>query len=197
MPSKYKIALLITPALILLDQVSKSLIRDVMVPGRPITVIAGFLEFRYAENPGIAFSMMQDVPAAWRIPLFSSIALIAMVIILNLLRIAPPQSSRLAVALALIMSGALGNLMDRLRWGAVVDFIRFPIQLPVANFSWPTFNLADTFIITGILLLLWDTLVAKEGGVQAPEGPGEVPEPADKPDDQERPELPDRATFPP
>ena len=95
MQKKYKLALAITPSLFLLDQASKSFIRDVLFPWKPVTVVPGLLEFNCAENPGIAFSLLQDLPPAWRIPFFGAIAFIALLIILNLLRLAPEIQERI------------------------------------------------------------------------------------------------------
>jgi signal peptidase II len=158
---KYKIVLALTPILVFIDQASKGMIREALSPARVITVLPGFLQFRYAENPGMAFGLLPNLPSAWRTPFFCTITLFALLIIVHLLRQAPDRAIKLPVALGMILSGALGNLTDRFRWGVVIDFIRAQIW-PPANYYWPTFNLADSFITIGIALLILDTLFTKE-----------------------------------
>jgi len=159
---KYKIFLLLTPACLLCDQVVKTVVRETLAPMRSIEIIPGFWQLRYAENTGMAFGMLPNLPEAYRVPLFSVITLIAAAIIFHLFRQAPGRSLRLPAALSMILSGALGNLTDRFRWGVVVDFIRVQIW-PPSHYFWPTFNLADVFISVGIALLILDTLLAGEG----------------------------------
>lgn len=140
------------------------------VPKR-IEVIENFVYLDYAENMGMAFGMFQDINPRLRIPLFVTVTAIATLIIIHLLGQAPATALRLPLAMGLILAGAFGNLIDRFRFGPVVDFIKV-IVWPPRNFPWPTFNLADIFITTGILLLLVDMFIM----------PGEEePAPADKP----------------
>jgi len=175
---KYKALLAAAPALILMDQVSKSVIREVLSPVRVIVLIPGFLQFQYAENSGMSFGLLQNFPEAWRTPFFFSITTIAVLIIAHLFRQAPGGSLRLPLALSFILSGALGNLTDRLRWGSVVDFIKMQVW-PPSRYYWPTFNLADTFITIGIIMLVLDTLLARESteAPEASEAPDAVPAP--------------------
>ena len=174
MQKKYLVVAAVASVLLLGDQVSKSLIPEGLSPGRPLPVIAGGLEFRYAENTGIAFSLFQDLPAWGRIPLFSLITLMAVLVIMRLLRETPAQSFRLPLALGCIMAGALGNLADRFRWGAVVDFIRVTVVIPGINTTWPIFNLADAYLTVGIFLMLLDAFFGRRegaGGAAAEEKP--------------------------
>ena len=164
MKRKYIIASAIALAGVVLDQVCKGVIRTALSPDKKIQLVSGFIDLRYAENTGMAFGMLSDLAPGVRIPLFSFIALVAAIIIVHLLRQAPQRSLMLPVTLGLILSGAFGNLIDRFRWGVVVDFIRVRVW-PPANYYWPTFNLADSFITIGILLLILDTLLfSREGG---------------------------------
>ncbi len=174
---KYIITLVIFAVAVFLDQYSKALISEHLYHAKK-EIIPGFLDFKYAENPGMAFGMLQDLKDSWRIPLFSVITLVAVIIIFHLLRQAPAASRRLPAAMGLILSGAVGNLADRFQGnGSVVDFIRVRLW-PPSNFHWPTFNLADTFISLGILLLLLDMFFSddehfgqEELTEEAPEGP--------------------------
>lgn len=119
-------------------------------PKPPIVLIEGYLEFRYAENCGAAFGMM-DRGAAWvRFVLFVPAAVLAVVGLLYLF--ATGYGGQLfAWSVPLIASGALGNLVDRLRLGYVVDFIRFHLQ---ERWAYPTFNVADITIFVGVVLML-------------------------------------------
>jgi signal peptidase II len=186
---KYKTVLAAAPALILLDQVSKTVMRDVLAFGHEIVLVPGFLHFQYAGNSGMAFGLLQNLPEAWRTPFFFAITAVAVLIIAHLFRQAPGHSLRLPLALSFILAGALGNLIDRFRWGSVVDFIKVQVW-PPARYYWPTFNLADTFITIGIVLLVLDTILARESenALQASEadaapaqgqgaGPGQAPDP--------------------
>jgi signal peptidase II len=186
---KYKTLLAAAPALILMDQVSKTVMRDVLSPVRVIPVIPGFMQFQFAENSGMAFGLLQNLPEAWRTPFFFGITAVAVLIIAHLFRQAPGGSLRLPLALSFILSGALGNLTDRFRWGSVVDFIKVQVW-PPSRYYWPTFNLADTFITICIVLLVLDTLFARdiENAPEASEaatapapgegaGPGQAPDP--------------------
>ncbi len=156
-----------------MDKLSKILIYNSLGPGNKLPtgkmeLIKDFFFFRYAENEGIAFGLLQDIPEFFRIPLFSSIALVAVIIIWHLLKQCPKDSIRLPIALGLILSGAFGNLTDRFHWGFVVDFILVRLW-PPSNYYWPTFNLADTFISMGIIVLVFDTLFMQEPGPELEE----------------------------
>lgn len=146
--TRRKVALVIAGAAIVLDLVSK-LWAEATLTARTIEVIPGLLEFDYTENPGSAFSLFQNAG-----PLLGIGAVIAAVVIWFSLRSA--TSSTEIVGLGLILGGALGNLIDRVRRadsfldGAVVDFIELP--------NWPTFNIADSAITIGVVLLLWGAL---------------------------------------
>jgi signal peptidase II len=159
---KYKLAAIFCLVCLGLDKLTKILIYNSLGPGsKQVELIENFFFFRYAENDGIAFGLLQDIPEVFKIPLFSSIALVAVIIIWHLLKQCPKDSIRLPIALGLILSGAFGNLSDRFHWGFVVDFILVRLW-PPTNYHWPTFNLADTFISIGIMILVFDTLFMKE-----------------------------------
>ena len=159
MKRKYLITFFVAALGLLADQLAKTLVRKALSPMRIIGLVPGFLEFHFAENKGMAFGLAQEIAPAWRVPLFSLITLVAVGIIIHLLSQAPVRSWRLPAALGFILAGAFGNLTDRFRWGAVVDFIR--VQL-TSHYFWPTFNLADSFITIGILLLILDTFFSRE-----------------------------------
>ena len=108
-----------------------------------------------AFNPGAAFSFLSDA-GGWQRWFFTALALGVSGWIVSLLR-KHSSEFRLSLALTLVLGGALGNVIDRVRFGAVVDFV----QWHVAGFYWPAFNVADSAITLGAILLVWDQLVTK------------------------------------
>jgi signal peptidase II len=107
-------------------------------------------------NPGAAFSFLADQPG-WQRWFFTILALaVSAWITLELRR--HPEHKLLSLALALVMGGALGNVIDRLRFGAVVDFLDFHF----AGWHWPAFNVADSAITVGVLLLVLHSFIHKE-----------------------------------
>lgn len=124
--------------------------------GPPLVLIEGYLAFEYAENEGAAFSFLRDQPGI-REPVLITIAILAIGLLLWWVRRITPEQKLLAVSLGLLLSGALGNLIDRIRLGYVIDFILFHIR---DSFRWPNFNVADIAIVVGVGLLAWDSIRA-------------------------------------
>lgn len=122
--------------------------------GEIIELVPNYLEFRYAENCGAAFGMLDDAPRWLRVSVFLSAGVLAM-IALGTMFVRGSGGSLFAASVPLIVSGALGNMIDRVRLGYVVDFIHFHIY---DRFEWPTFNVADITITVGVGLLLLDGL---------------------------------------
>jgi signal peptidase II len=135
---------------LVLDQVSKLYIDRTMSLYQSIPVIDGFFNIFYIRNKGAAFSFLSQ--AAWRVPFFIAISLVAsLAIIVGLGRLREDQ--RLAqVSLAMIFSGAVGNLIDRIRLGEVIDFL----DVYWKTYHWPAFNVADSCICIGVGLLALD-----------------------------------------
>jgi signal peptidase II len=138
------------------DQLSKAWART--LPGVPQPVVNGYWDWELAYNPGIAFSGFASAAGhTWMRVILAVIAVIALVgISLLALRTAPEQRWR-RVAYALIAGGALGNLVDRVRDGAVTDFVRWRIH----DHRWPIFNVADAVLVVGVAVLLLDELRAR------------------------------------
>ena len=138
---------------VVLDQISKWIVLGNIRFGETIYV-APFWNWVLTYNPGAAFSFLADQPG-WQRWFFTVLALAASAwITLELRR--HPEQKLLSFALALIMGGALGNVIDRVRFGAVVDFV----QWHVAGYYWPAFNIADSAITVGAVLLVFSTLTA-------------------------------------
>jgi signal peptidase II len=116
----------------------------------PLVLIDGYLELRYAENCGAAFGFMRDMPTVARKGVFYLAAVGAVILLLWMF--ATGRGGRLfAVSVPLIIAGALGNLVDRVRFGYVVDFVRAHIN---NEWAYPTFNVADAWITIGVVLIL-------------------------------------------
>ena len=132
--------------------------------GEIIELVPNYLEFRYAENCGAAFGMLDDAPRWLRASVFLSAGVLAMVALGTML-FRGSGGPLFAASVPLIVSGALGNMVDRVRLGYVVDFIHFHIY---DRFEWPTFNVADITITVGVGLLLLDGLRKPAEAVTAP-----------------------------
>jgi signal peptidase II len=143
--------LAVSIGVVVIDQLTKHAIQQVVTFGSPRRVTS-FFDLVLVYNPGAAFSFLSTAPG-WQRELFIVIAAVASILIVFLLR--RNAADRLfCVALSLILGGALGNLIDRILLGAVVDFLHFH----VAQYYWPAFNVADSAITCGAALLIWDSL---------------------------------------
>lgn len=137
---------------VVLDQLSKVVVSHWLQLYESVAVLP-FFSFTLLHNPGAAFSFLADA-GGWQRWFFTAIALFVSVVITVWLRRLPAEEKWQAAALALILGGALGNVIDRLRFGYVVDFLDFYYQ----QWHWPAFNIADSAITVGVAILLWVTL---------------------------------------
>ena len=143
-------------AVLVLDVVTKYLALERLAPGRPVPVIDGFFSLTLVMNPGLAFGMLAGTPAGWRwLVALLSIAALAVLAVVGL-RMLPTGGRLTPLALGLIVGGAVGNLIDRGRFGAVVDFLDFYWR----GYHWPAFNVADASISVGVALLALRMLAA-------------------------------------
>lgn len=143
--------LALAAAIIAADQASKSLVLASLRLGETV-VLTPFFNWTLTFNPGASFSFLADA-GGWQRWLFTGLALaVAGWILLELRRHAGERL--LALAMTLIMGGALGNVIDRMRFGAVVDFI----QVHAAGWYFPAFNVADSAISIGAVLLVWEQM---------------------------------------
>jgi signal peptidase II len=125
---------------------------------QPVVLIADYLELRYAENCGAAFGLLDQAPRILKMVLFYVAALVA-VSVLFWMYIRGSGGVLFAISVPFVISGALGNFIDRIRTVYVVDFIRFHI---LHYFEWPTFNIADAAITVGVFLLLLDGFTQRD-----------------------------------
>ena len=141
-----------------LDQWTKALARTALRPldpYRPKVVIDGFFNLRYSENPGVAFGMLQQMPGGRLV--LTLLAVLAFVLVLTYLRKTEPEATRLHVALGLVGGGALGNVIDRIAYGRVTDFIVWHVK----QHEWPAFNVADAALCVGVALMVLDMLLSR------------------------------------
>lgn len=143
--------LLIAAVVVIFDQASKYA-AVAMLADKPPLEVTPFFNLLLVYNRGAAFSFLAGA-AGWQRELFTGIAIVASVWIVYLLRRYPRQSL-FCLALSLVLGGAIGNVIDRLSIGAVVDFLDFH----AFGWHWPAFNIADSAITCGAALLIWDGL---------------------------------------
>lgn len=151
MPDKPAHWYVLAGLVVILDQLSKWVVLNHIQFGETIYV-APFWNWVLTFNPGAAFSFLADQPG-WQRWFFTILALAVSAWMAVEIRRHPAQKL-LALALALVMGGAIGNVIDRVRFGAVVDFI----QWHAAGFYWPAFNIADSAITVGTILLVFAQL---------------------------------------
>lgn len=145
---------LIVAGVVVLDQIAKQLVDQLMELHESRTLIEGLLSLTYVRNRGAAFGIMSDADLPYQSALFAVVSLLALVAI-GAYALRLPSHDRLPqVALALVMGGALGNLIDRALHGYVIDFV----DVYWKSHHWPAFNVADSCISVGVCLLLFDIL---------------------------------------
>jgi signal peptidase II len=147
--------LLLSIVVIGLDQLTKAIVLHALEPYVPYAVVPGLLNWTLAFNTGAAFSFLAD-QQGWQRWLFTSLAIVVSVVLARWLARTPRNDWRTALPLALVVGGALGNLIDRLRVGHVTDFI----QVYYRDWAFPSFNVADSAISVGAVLLVWFGLFA-------------------------------------
>jgi signal peptidase II len=155
---KYLLFGILAAVSIALDQWTKIMARaslQPLGPYNPKVVIDGFFKLRYSENPGVAFGMLQQMSGG-RV-LLTLMAVAAFALVLFYLRKTEPDATRLHVALGLVGGGAIGNLIDRVAYGRVTDFIVWHVK----DHEWPAFNIADAALCVGVGLMVLDMLRTK------------------------------------
>jgi len=147
--------LMVSATIIALDQLTKAIVLRTLEPYVPHTVIPGFFNWTLAFNTGAAFSFLAD-QEGWQRWLFTALAIAVSAVLARWLARTPRSDWRTALPLALVIGGALGNLIDRIRAGHVTDFI----QVYYRDWVFPSFNVADSAISVGAVLLVWFGLFA-------------------------------------
>ena len=142
--------------IVVADQLAKWAVLGAFAPGERLT-LTGFFNLVLVFNKGAAFSFLAGAPG-WQTPLFVTVAAVAIVVV-SVLLVRSPGDPVMRAGLALILGGALGNLIDRLRYGQVVDFLDFH----AFGWHWPAFNVADSAITVGAALLIFESLLHRGG----------------------------------
>ena len=146
--------LFVSAILVLADQVSKTIVVRTMSLYESIPIIPNFFHFTYITNDGMAFGI--DFPFGYFI--FSSVSLLLTLFLFWYLWSVRNHSIVIRLGLAMIIAGAIGNLIDRLMLGEVIDFLDFMIR----DFHWYVFNLADSYVTVGMVLLLIDSIILEK-----------------------------------
>lgn len=151
MKRKFIILGVVAGFIIALDQLIKIYVHTHFQLGESNPVIPGYFNITYVRNFGAAFGFLQESHPAFREIFFLSMPPIALLIILMILRGVHDQDKPQILALSLVFGGAVGNYIDRLRFRYVIDFLDFHLH---ERYTWPAFNVADSAIVAGVILLL-------------------------------------------
>ena len=159
-PARRRPYVVLLLAVVALDQLTKWLVDRVMDLHDSRVVVEGLLSLTYVQNRGAAFGVLSDAELPYQSILFSLVSVAALCAIAAYAWRLPAASRLPQTALALIMGGALGNLLDRARLGHVVDFV----DVFWNAHHWPAFNVADSAITVGVFLLILDMVLSPESG---------------------------------
>jgi len=140
------------------DQVTKHFIRTHLDPRESIPLIGGLLNVVHARNPGAAFSFLADAPAWFRAPFFIVVTVAAVGALLSVIARLPAEDRLMRLALGGVLGGALGNLVDRVRYGEVTDFV----DVYWGTHHWPAFNVADSSITIAVAAVVLHALFANQ-----------------------------------
>lgn len=151
---------LIIAAVILLDRLAKLLVIQRIPEAQGISVIPGLFQLSHWENTGAAFSMFAESSSPWRTAGLVAFSVVACAVICYVLWKHGSKLDVIAISLCLILGGALGNLWDRLQKATVTDFLDFY----VGNHHWPPFNIADSAIVVGAILMMARILIPPKTG---------------------------------
>lgn len=150
MSFKYIVAVIIIPCVFIIDQITKRWAVSSLRGQAPVEVIKGFFDFRYVENPGAAWGIFGSIDDSIRKPFFIIVSVIAILFIIYFFIKIKKEQRVLSIAISLILGGAFGNFYDRVANSYVVDFIHWFYK----DYHWPTFNIADSAISCGVILMI-------------------------------------------
>jgi len=155
---------LVSLAVLLLDQWSKGVVMRTFQVHESREIVSGFFDLTYVQNSGAAFGLFASVDSSVKAIVLNSVAVIVFLIVTGYALRSSHKSVRLQMGLALILGGAVGNLLDRVRFTYVVDFLDFSIS----GHHWPAFNVADSAICAGVALLFLDMLQREDDAEAQP-----------------------------
>lgn len=157
MSAKTKRVLVWLAIILVFDQLTKFIVDRGMPLHHSIPVIDNLFSLTYIRNTGAAFGFLAGSAAAFRLPFLIVFSLVAVGFVVAMLRRLPEQERGLTTALAFILGGAIGNLIDRVVYGEVIDFLDFYWS----GYHWPAFNVADSFITLGVSIMVFYLVKAK------------------------------------
>jgi signal peptidase II len=154
---KYFRLVVVAGLVVIIDQISKVIIFEMLPLYGTFSVIPGFFNITHIHNPGGAFGFLAGHSAVWRHFVFLFISALAIGLIIYYYHKTPKNYLFLSCGFALILGGAIGNMIDRVRLGVVIDFLDFYI----GNLHWPAFNVADSAISIGITIFIYHLIFNK------------------------------------
>jgi signal peptidase II len=143
--------------ILVLDQVTKMIVDRTMSLHQSIPIIDGFFSLTYVRNTGAAFGIFSGSHETFRLPFLILVSILALGFVGVMLKRLRDEETGLIIALSFIIGGAIGNLVDRVLYGEVIDFLDFYWS----NYHWPAFNVADSCITIGVLITLFYLIKAK------------------------------------
>jgi len=155
-----RVYLLLAAAVVVLDQISKRVVASVLQLHDSREIVGGLLSLTHVRNRGAAFGFLSNAELPYQSVLFAALSVLALGAIAVYAIKLPASQGWPQVALALIMGGAVGNLIDRLAYGYVIDFV----DVYWRSYHWPAFNVADSCISVGVGMLILDLLRAPAEG---------------------------------
>lgn len=158
MRRRYLFLFLIGSGTAIFDQITKHHIQKNFMLHESVSVIDGFFSLTYILNPGAAFGIFSDQSETFRAIFFMTVSVIALILLAFFFRQTPSEDTFSLIAISLLFGGAIGNMIDRMRMGEVVDFLDFYI----GQYHWPAFNVADSAITIGVSLLMLQLFLQKE-----------------------------------
>lgn len=150
MGRKYMILILLSLLIVAIDQISKIYIHTNFELGDTVSVIENYFNITYVRNTGAAFGIFSDSQQTFRHIFFLSIPVVAVAVIVFFIYGLPEDELAQIISLSLISGGAIGNYIDRIQYGYVIDFLDVHIK---NIYSWPVFNIADSAIVIGVTVL--------------------------------------------
>lgn len=170
MRNRYFYLFLASNVLIILDQYTKMWVTTNIPQGHFLMVIDNWFALTHIRNPGVAFGLFAEGPSVFKTYLFVGFSIIAIIAILVVFHRTPRDNKTVLIALVLIFSGAIGNLIDRILYHEVIDFL----DIFYNHYHWPAFNVADSCITFGVALMFLDLIRS-----------GQIPQVKDSPDSPE------------
>lgn len=155
---KFKVLLFLALPVVILDQWTKLLVLKKIPYGEHISVISGFFDLVHVRNPGAAFGLFSNASASLRVPFFYTISILALIFLAYYFYKLRDEESWSLVIVSLLFGGVIGNMIDRIRFGNVVDFL----SCYIGEHAWPAFNVADSAITVAMGCLILQTFLERK-----------------------------------